>query len=215
MCISSSAGSRPASSRAACSALQPVDAAIASVAQHLDALGAQSQLGRPNMQHALLEWMLLAGSPLLEDLADRTELLAWLRTREINNARRYGVEQLSRTLAEMGVLHTPPFTRQPSREDWLARSHAGELGVPEVWLDWVRRWFRTSTLSSPRSRGDLLHGDQGGPVDRARSASISATRGRGRESTPRAGSRLWISWSSVSSRTLRTPPTCAVTPVAS
>ena len=126
---------------------EPVDAAIASVAQHLDALGAQSQLGRPNMQHALLEWMLLAGSPLLEDLADRTELLAWLRTREINNARRYGVEQLSRTLAEMGVLHTPPFTRQPSREDWLARSHAGELGVPEVWLDWVRRWFQTSTLS--------------------------------------------------------------------
>ena len=126
---------------------EPVDAAIASVARHLDALGAQSQLGRPNMQHALLDWMLLAGSPLLEDLADRAELLAWLRSREINNARRYGVEQLSRTLAEMGVLHTPPFARQPSREDWLARGHADELGVSELWLGWVKRWFQTSTLA--------------------------------------------------------------------
>ena len=101
------------------------------------------------MQHALLDWMLLAGSPLLEDLARPDRAAGWLRTREINNARRYGVEQLSRTLVEMGVLRKPPFQAQPSREDWLARSHAGELGVPEVWLEWVRRWFQTSTLAPP------------------------------------------------------------------
>ena len=84
---------------------ESVDETIASVARHLDTLGAQAQLGRPNLQHALLDWMLLAASPLLEDLAERIELLAWLRSSEINNARRYGVEQLARTLVDMGALH--------------------------------------------------------------------------------------------------------------
>ena len=134
---------------------EPVDAAIASVAGAPRRARAQSAvLGRPNMQHALMDLMLLAGSPLLEDLADRAELLAWLRSREINNARRYGVEQLARTLVEMGVLERLPFQTQPSREEWLARSQAGEIDVPEVWLDWTRRWFETSTLSAlePRAR---------------------------------------------------------------
>ena len=47
----------------------------------------------------------------------------------------------------MGVLSAPPFRTQPSREEWLARSQAGEVDVPEVWLEWTRRWFETSTLS--------------------------------------------------------------------
>ena len=51
-----------------------------------------------------MDVMLLAGSPLLEDLGARAELFAWLRSRELNNARRHGVEQLARTLVEMGVL---------------------------------------------------------------------------------------------------------------
>jgi integrase len=125
----------------------PVDETIASVARHLDALGAQAQLGRPTLQHALVGWMLLAGSPLLGDLAQRTELLAWLRSREDNNARRYGIEQLARTLLDMGVLDTPLFATHPSREEWLARRQPGELGVPEIWLGWVKRWFQTSTLT--------------------------------------------------------------------
>jgi len=129
----------------------PVEETIASIARHLDGLGAQAQLGRPTLQHALLEWMLLAASPLLEDLAERVELLAWLRSSEINNARRHGVEQLARTLVDMGVLDTPPFSTQPSREEWLARRQPGELGVSQVWVGWVRRWFQTSTLTR-RSR---------------------------------------------------------------
>lgn len=104
---------------------EPVDAAIARVARHLDALGAAAQLGRPNMQHALLDWMLLAGSPLLEDLAGRAELLAWLRSREINNARRYGVEQLSRTLPIWAS--STPRRSLPSRRvtiGWRAAARA-------------------------------------------------------------------------------------------
>ena len=79
-----------------------------------------------------MDVMLLAGSPLLEDLADaRADLFVALRSRELNNARRHGVEQLARTLVEMGVLSALPFATQPSREEWLARSQAGEIDVPD------------------------------------------------------------------------------------
>lgn len=125
----------------------PVDHAVAQIQRYLDRLGAATMLQRPNLQGALYDLMLLAGSPLLEDLADHGELLAWLRSRERNNARRYGVEQLTRTLVDMGVLDRMPFQTQPSREEWLERSQAGEIDVPAVWLAWTRRWFETSTLS--------------------------------------------------------------------
>jgi hypothetical protein len=93
--------------------------------------------------------------------------------------------------------------------------------------------------SRTRARSDgLLRRIQGPPAERCPQATavgsltrrraggsraislISATRRRGderKENTPPAGSRPWISWSSVSSRTLRTrtQPTCAATPVAS
>jgi hypothetical protein len=126
---------------------KPVEDALGSVQGYLDGLGQATMLQRPNLQHALYEWMLLAGSPLLEDLAPQSELLAWLRGREVNNARRHGVEQLARTLFEMGVLERMPFHTQPSREEWLARSQAGEIDVPPAWLAWTRRWFETSTLA--------------------------------------------------------------------
>ena len=125
----------------------PVDQALASVQHHLDGLGPAAVLQRPNMQRALYDLMLLVGSPLLEDLADHAELLTWLRSREVNDARRYGVEQLARTLVDMGVLERMPFQTQPSREEWLQRSQAGEIEVPKPWLEWTRRWFETSTLS--------------------------------------------------------------------
>jgi integrase len=126
---------------------EPVAATIGSVQAHLDTLGYSAVLGRPTLQQALMDVMLLAGSPLLGDLAARPELLVSLRSREVNNARRYGVEQLARTLVDMGVLARMPFATQPSREEWLARSQAGEIDVPEEWLRWTRRWFETSTLS--------------------------------------------------------------------
>ena len=81
---------------------EPVDAAIAAQA-HMAGLVIPG-LGRPT-QHALMDGMLLAGSPLFEDLVGAAGLLVALRSREMNNARRYGVEQLARTLVEMGVLH--------------------------------------------------------------------------------------------------------------
>ena len=124
-----------------------VDAAIGRVQAHMDGLGHPTVLGRPMLTHALMDVMLLAGSPLLEDLGARADLFVALRSRELNNARRHGVEQLARTLVEMGVLSELPFATQPSREEWLARSQAGEIDVPEVWLEWTRRWFETSTLS--------------------------------------------------------------------
>jgi integrase len=136
---------------------EPVEETIASVARHLDALGASVQLGRPTLQHALVDWMLLAASPLLEDLRERPELLVWLRSSEINNARRYGVEQLARTLVDMGVLERMPFETQPSREEWLERSQAGEIDVPAEWLGWTRRWFETSTLARS-SRVHIYYG---------------------------------------------------------
>ncbi|MGZ4323902.1 MAG: tyrosine-type recombinase/integrase [Solirubrobacteraceae bacterium] len=126
---------------------EPVDAAIARVQSYLDGLGQAAVLQRPNLQGALYELMLLAGSPLLEDLALYGDRVAWLRSRETNNARRYGVEQLTRTLFDMGVLERMPFQTQPSREEWLDRSQAGEIDVPHEWLAWTRRWFETSTLA--------------------------------------------------------------------
>jgi hypothetical protein len=126
---------------------EAVDATIASVQGHLDCLGYSATLGRPHLEHALMEVLLLSGSPLLEDLALRADLLAWLRGRERHNGRRHGVEQLARTLVKMGVLKQMPFATQPSREEWLARSQAGETEVPAEWLGWTRRWFETSTLA--------------------------------------------------------------------
>jgi hypothetical protein len=119
-----------------------VDAAVGRVQAHMDGLGHPTVLGRPMLTHALMDVMLLAGSPLLEDLGARPDLFVALRSRELNNARRHGVEQLARTLVEMRVLGELPFATQPSREEWLARSQAGEINVPAVWLDWTRRWFR-------------------------------------------------------------------------
>jgi hypothetical protein len=117
------------------------------VQDYLDRLGQATMLQRPNLQHALYEWMLLGGRPLLEDLAQQSELLASLRAVEVNNARRHGVEQLARTLFDMGVLGRMPFQTHPSREEWPARSQAGEIDVPPVLLEWTRRWFETSTLA--------------------------------------------------------------------
>jgi hypothetical protein len=129
-----------------------VDATLARVQGHLDRMGHSTTLRRPNLQRALYELMLLTGSPLLEDLADQGELLTRLRAGERNNARRHGVEQLTRTLVEMGVIARMPFSTRPSREEWLARSQAGEIDVPSVWLEWTRRWFATSTLTESTRR---------------------------------------------------------------
>ena len=129
-----------------------VDAALARVQGHLDGMGHSTTLRRPNLQHALYELMLLAGSPLLEDLSVQGELLARLRVGEHNNGRRHGIEQLTRTLVEMGVIAQMPFSTRPSREEWLQRSQAGEIDVPPVWLDWTRRWFETSTLTESSRR---------------------------------------------------------------
>ncbi len=171
---------------------RPVEEALDSVQGYLDGLGQATMLQRPNLQHALYEWMLLGGSPLLEDLAHHGELLASLRAREGHNARRHGVEQLARTTFEMGVLERMPFQTQPSREEWLARSQAGEIDVPPVWLAWTRRWFETCTLALTSRRstyyalikaGRWLHAehpDRADPAswDRELAAEWIATVGR-------------------------------------
>jgi len=128
-----------------------VDASLARVQEHLDSLGHAATLARPSMQSALYELMIRAGSPLLEDLALHSDLLRDLHARERSNPRRYGLEQVGRTLAQLGVLDAVPFGAQPTREEWLARSRAGEHQVPAGWIDWTRRWFMHSTLSR-RSR---------------------------------------------------------------
>ena len=86
--------------------------------------------------------MLLAASPLLQDLAPRAELFAWLRSRETEQRAPVRREQLARTLVEMGVLGELPF-RDPAVAGGVAEgSQAGEIDVPEVWLEWTRRWLR-------------------------------------------------------------------------
>jgi hypothetical protein len=94
-----------------------------------------------------------ARSPLLDDLAERPELLAEIRDRTSHNPGRSGVEQLARTMADMGVLSALPFAARLTRDEWLARSRAGDLDVPDLWLDYAQRWFQTSTLTrSSRSQ---------------------------------------------------------------
>jgi integrase len=127
-----------------------VDASMARVFEHLGGLGYADQLRRPPLQGALYELMLRAGSPLLEDLARDPQLLA-RQHEQSTTALRHGTEQLARAMHEMGLLASVPFPSVPTREQWLARSRAGEHGVPEEWIVWARRWFLTSTLSR-RSR---------------------------------------------------------------
>lgn len=115
---------------------EPVDAAVGRVQSHLDALGSSTLLRRPNLQHALYRLMLAGGSAQLERCA-QPGLLIEIRDRERNNARRHGIEQLARTLTDLGVLATVPFTTHPSREGWLERSRAGEIDVPAPWLGWA------------------------------------------------------------------------------
>lgn len=105
------------------------------------------------MQSALCELRLAAGSPRFEDLAQRPELLVALRSREQNNARRHGVEQLARTLNDVGVLAEPAFGAQPTREEWLKRTRVATGRFPQ-------RWFRASTLSRARP----LAGSQQAPA---------------------------------------------------
>jgi site-specific recombinase XerD len=131
---------------------EPVEATLGHVQSHLDGLGQATQLGRPQLAHALFQWMLLAGSPLLCDLARRGELLAELRAGERHNGRRHGIEQLARTLVEMGTLASLPFGAEATREEWLDRSRAQDRDVPAEWLGWTRRWFSTSTLTPPSRR---------------------------------------------------------------
>jgi len=130
-----------------------VEDTVGRVQSHLDTLGYAAQLRRPNLQRALYELMLAARSPVLDDLAQRPELLAEVRDRTTHNPGRSGVEQLARTLVDMGVLDALPFPARLTRDEWLARSRAGDLDVPELWLDYAKRWFQTSTLTrSSRSQ---------------------------------------------------------------
>jgi integrase len=130
-----------------------VEETVGRVQSHLDSLGSAAQLQRPSLQRALYELMLAARSPLLDDLAKRPELLPEIRDRTSHNPGRSGFEQLARTMVDMGVLSALPFPARLTRDEWLARSRAGDLDVPELWLDYAKRWFQTSTLSrSSRSQ---------------------------------------------------------------
>jgi integrase len=124
-----------------------VEETVGRVQSHLNTLGYAAQLRRPNLQRALYELMLAARSPVLEDLAQRPELLPEIRDRTSHNPGRSGVEQLARTMVDMGVLSVLPFPARLTRDEWLARSRAGDLDVPELWLDYAKRWFQTSTLT--------------------------------------------------------------------
>ena len=125
-----------------------VEDTVGRVQSHLDTLGYAAQLRRPNLQRALYELMVAARSPLLDDLGERPELLPEIRDRTSHNPGRSGVEQLARTLVDMGVLGALPFPARLTRDEWLARSRAGDLDVPELWLDYAKRWFQTSTLTA-------------------------------------------------------------------
>jgi hypothetical protein len=105
------------------------------------------------MQWARYEWMLAAGSPRLDDLAARPDLLRDGRAAEQSNPRRHGIERIARILVDMGKLEELPFRLQPTREEWLSRSSAACNGVDPEWLGWVNRWYATTTLSQASRRG--------------------------------------------------------------
>ena len=143
-------------------------------------LGHATALRRPILQRALLDLMLLAGSPLLEDLGRRPSCCASLARPEPHNARRHGVEQLARTLVEMGVLGAPAV-RDAAVAGGVAGAQPGRRAstCPSVWLEWTRRWFETSTLSRSGRDAHLLRADQGRPLARPTSIPTVPTRARG------------------------------------
>lgn len=123
-----------------------VDDELARVQTHLDSFGYAATLGRPGMIAALFELMLVAGSPLLEDVAaDRDAIVALHATAPAPV--RYGAGQLAVALVGLGLLERSPLAASANDEQWIARSTAPGKGVPEEWAQWVARWFQTSTLS--------------------------------------------------------------------
>ena len=126
--------------------------------------GIRTVLGRPMLTHALMDVMLLAGSPLLEDLGDQGELFVWLRSRELNNARRHGVEQLARTLVEMGVLGGCRSQRSRRGRSGSRAARPARSTSRAVWLEWTRRWFETSTAGPLEPPAHLLRADQSRPL---------------------------------------------------
>ena len=113
-----------------------VEETVGRVQSHLDTLGYAAQLRRPNLQRALYELMLAARSPLLDDLAQRPELLSEIRDRTSHNAAPLTASSSSpEPWSTWACSARCRSRRRLTRDEWLARSRAGDIDVPEVWLD--------------------------------------------------------------------------------
>ncbi|MGZ6637893.1 MAG: hypothetical protein ACXVII_34070 [Solirubrobacteraceae bacterium] len=188
-----------------------VEETVGRVQSHLDTLGYAAQLRRPNLQRALYELMLAARSPVLDDLAERPELLPEIRDRTTHNPGRSGVEQLARTLVDMGVLSVLPFRQtdtrrvarsQPSRRPGRAGAVAGlrEAVVSDLDADALQ------------PLANVLRADQARPLDQPRAARPRRPQLLDPGARRRVGRARGPGCSSASTRTARTPPTCAAGP---
>lgn len=119
-----------------------VDESIATLKEHLNSLGRSAWIGRTGM----LELMLIAGSPLLEDLACDPQLIVRLHS-QARPAIAHGFVELAATMHAIGLLQSSPFVKPVSDSEWLARNAAGAEGVPPEWVAWAQRWYCTSTLT--------------------------------------------------------------------
>ena len=196
---------------------EPVDAAIASVAATSRRAWARSRSsGARTCSTRCWSWMLLAGSPLLEDLAERRRAAArgCARGRSTTRAATASSSSPARSSrwASLTRRRSPGSrrVRTGSRAAAPASSACRSCG-------WTGSGGGFRPRRSPRRgrQATYFMADQGRPLDRARAPrtrrparlDAGARRQLGRGRRP-AGRRR-------ATRKPRTPPTCAVTPGAS
>ncbi len=95
----------------------------------------------------LLEALLIAGSPHLEDLTN--DILKQIRVRKKHN--HSAVYQLGLVLAELGVTDERLPRLPPSSARWKAQFERAKEGIDPRWLNWIQRWCDTTTVE-PRTQ---------------------------------------------------------------
>ncbi|HVA05821.1 MAG TPA: hypothetical protein VNG12_03670, partial [Acidimicrobiales bacterium] len=92
--------------------------------------------------NALYDLMLQQRSPQLEDI-DAHALVT--HANSVTGTAR-GIQNLSRALVGLGIITASPFTQGSTEEEWLVERSVSTVNVPSEWLEFVNRWFTTSTL---------------------------------------------------------------------
>jgi integrase len=119
-----------------------VEAAIARVSTQLRQCGyGGRETGSWRMAHAVCGLLLRAGSAQLEDVP--AEVIQRMYEREAPR-QRHGLRMVVLALRSAGVLHSSPISEHANAH---GRAQHAATDVPNVWLEWCRRWCDTSTLT--------------------------------------------------------------------